>query len=293
MDTEEHFLVTTPRYKFNVTISTRDYRVYKQYTVFVGGKSKGCVVITLGSPPTNSRYASMVSNAAQIPSCSVDKLLERGEGTKYMMKLALRLIKDNVFAAYGYEFSCESERTFELTDRSSFPCGDYSISLAHVSVALYGQTWYEKHFGAKLKDDSMRERYNDAVGAMSKQEHKRPFIEFMGLYGYSVAKEHLKVFESLYTKADTYQAFFRALREDASLSSDYCTILQGFVSDFVNGEMGGVNLLNQTWTIQNVPSIDMTRVLVSKLDKPPAYTHHAAGGRVGRVKDAGVSIDTL
>ena len=233
MDNEEHFIVSTPKYKFNVSIITRDYRVYKQYMVFVGGERKGCVVITLGSQPSNARYSSMVSNAAQIPSvdyspsCSVDRLLERGEGTKYMMKLALRLIKDNSFASYGYDFSSKPERTFELTDFSSFPCGDYSLSLAPMSVALYGQTWYEKHFGAILKDDRMRDIYNDAVNALTDPTNKRPYLQFMGLYGYSVPKENLMLFETLYTKADTYQSFFKALRADDR--ADYCTIIQGFV----------------------------------------------------------------
>ena len=162
---ERHKRISTAEYNFNVTHKTTIDRYGKpfQHFIYLGGNKKGCVHIIVDEPHSDERLRQMFPpNVANLlrhshllhdPQCSLDKTLVRGDGTRYMLKAALSWVK----------LHFDYVEKYELMDASRFECDGISVSLPHYSVALYGETWYERHFKAQLRDQTDRVQYDEGV----------------------------------------------------------------------------------------------------------------------------------
>ena len=194
---ERHFTITTPRYEYHATIATTEYASNVHRTLRLSAKNAGSVVLSFDEHP-----AVRMVGVDFPPGFGTHGHF--GEDTKYMVALAMRLVQDNAFFGHGCDFGPEKRREFELTDDGCFSCDDESVSLAHTSVLLYSQTWYEHHFGAKLVNKQLKARYDDTLGLFRDPTRKKPFEAFIYTYGIWMDKTKLDIFEKLYELSPTY-----------------------------------------------------------------------------------------
>ena len=258
---EEHFGIKTPRYTFHSTLKTLKYNGNPfQYTILFGGVKEECVTINVDAQVNDDRFvAVMKPNVAKIPlisydpRCSLDVQLDKGEGTRYMIKTAINFVK--------HKFPYVD--TFELDDKSYFECADgMQVSLPHYSVAVYDKTWYERNFGAKLQDEYLCERYNDAKKMFSDESKKLPFQAIQTRY-FPTNNNFQKLLENVYEKSDTYNDFFMKLKNEHT--DKFCDMTKEWLEVFVN-DILGQNYLNNRWIIQSIPSnVRITEII--RLDK--------------------------
>jgi hypothetical protein len=280
---EEHYILKTSKYDFNLTISynIRDEELISQ-TLFIGGNKKGCVVINVPAIlDRNSRYYNMYkSNVAKIPhlfydkNCCINKELDSGYGTRYMIKTILKIVKER----YSHI------DTFEFDDASKIECildgTNREISLAHYSVALYGKTWYERNFNAELKDNDDKIKYKNAVQIFSDPTKKLSFMIAFADYYYGEDRIKFDKLESIYNKTNTYNEFFIKLKEE--YKEKFCEITVDWLDNFVN-KLLGRNYMNSTWIIKvnNMnTNVSINSMIIS--NEKPKYNIQSGGVSNGR-----------
>lgn len=83
--------------------------------------------------------------------CSIDQLLQHKEATRDMMQSILKICLN----------SFPSIKRVFFDDISAIKVGNFKLYLSYFYLVNYGQTWYEKNFGAKIKNKSMREKLKE------------------------------------------------------------------------------------------------------------------------------------
>ena len=113
------------------------------YEILVGGKEMhGCIIITIQKVewfnPNSLTEATI--NVKYHEDCNITHDLLRGVGTITLMRTAIS------FAFMHFKID-----KFKLKDMSRFTCfGIYEISLPALYILKYGQSWYQKHLGARI-----------------------------------------------------------------------------------------------------------------------------------------------
>jgi hypothetical protein len=269
-----NFIVKTPKYDFNLTISynIRDEELISQ-TLFIGCNENSCVII-INIPSIldrNSRYYNMYRpNVAKIPYLFYDS----GYGIRYMIKTIFKIVKDRYIHIDTFEFDDESKIKCILNGSNN------EISLAHYSVALYGKTWYERNFNAELKDNDDKIKYKNAVKIFSDPTKKLPFPFAFADYYYGEDRIKFDKFENIYNKTNTYNEFFIKLKEE--YNEKFREITVDWLDNFVN-KLLGWNYLNSTWVIKinNVnTNVSINRIIVS--NEKPKYNIQHGGVSNGR-----------
>jgi hypothetical protein len=107
-------------------------------SISVGGKIKGCVFIS----PVNNRVAVLERVSYDIR-CNINGDMSRSYGTVAMIKAALE------FAFFIHP----NLKEIHLQDHSHVECGETALMLGPLYITLYGKTWYEQKFGARLLNE--------------------------------------------------------------------------------------------------------------------------------------------
>jgi hypothetical protein len=82
--------------------------------------------------------------------CTIDGRMEKGVGTRNMIKFALDLIKN------------AGAKSIQLDDDSTVKCNGKNIKLGPMYFLKYGVTWYEKYFGFQpLQNKEIYKRAKD------------------------------------------------------------------------------------------------------------------------------------
>jgi len=263
-DSEKHYHVKVGNYKFNISVYVKDQRgIYQQYTVYVGGTKKGCVEITGSTEPIDEMYKRIIdhtkayiSHVTYAKTCSLEKELEKGLGTRIMLKLALSFVKKHFNVA-----------EFCLQDASNFACNNRWISLAHYSIALYGKTWYERYFNARLPQDKIYKKYRQDISYFSSPDKKTSIEAFIQVYAKD--QENDQLFIKLFNESKTYNEFFQSLHKQ---HVNFCEVTYKWLSDFVKHQ---VNVPDH-WVITDIPEIDGWSEQV--LTEAPKYNIERVGG---------------
>ena len=83
--------------------------------------------------------------------CAKNKSLERGDGTREMLKSVLKICVDKF----------PNVKKIYFRDVSAFPCANKYTYLSYYSLLIYGQTWYERYFQAKPINKMDRQSLNE------------------------------------------------------------------------------------------------------------------------------------
>lgn len=138
------YKVKTLNYEFILRITTADNLVQVQYGDPTNQEGP-CMEL---SYDTNMPTKIELENMMYVSRCSVDEHLQKGSGTVEMMRSMIAICK----------LLMPSAKRMYFKDASEFPCNDQRMFLAHYSLLLHGQTWYERHFQAVMKNKAYRER---------------------------------------------------------------------------------------------------------------------------------------
>jgi len=141
---EGSFKVTTTKYSFIMDVIYFD----NIYTIKYGdvlNREGPCMELTYNKTKPNIIKLDSLQYDAR---CSVDQLLQRKEGTRDMIQSILKVCLN----------SFPSIKRVLFNDVSAIVCKDRNLYLSYFYLVNNGQTWYEKYFGAKMVDKTMREK---------------------------------------------------------------------------------------------------------------------------------------
>ena len=145
------------------------------------------------------KSVAIITHIGYNPKCSTTENLPGGAGTRHMIRTAMTLV------LIHYDWI----KRFRIVDNSEVFCKEaLFVSLAHMSLATNGKTYYEKYLHATLENDDARRAYEVGVTRLTDASQKLPFAQFVSLFRVAPAIE-AKLFGS-YEETGTYSEFFNA-----------------------------------------------------------------------------------
>jgi hypothetical protein len=154
--------------------------------------------------------------------CSIQKTLEKGIGTQNMLKVALSLVSE-LYPEIKY---------FTFRDYSEKECDNgANIHLGYFSLITSGKTWYEKNFGATIKDEIFKELYKKDL---DKLNYKNIDIEISDILINNKVKLPLReIIIKEFEDSKNYKDFFKRLNTKFGRNM-FCEYLQPWIRDFMS-----------------------------------------------------------
>jgi hypothetical protein len=229
-------ILETDKYNYKIKINTSQITknginiIYSRYFnigsyVSETGEKNTCVDIYVMYPEFKKEIPSINYKLAKLTTthynekCSVDKKLERGEGTQHMINTAM----------YFVSRICPFIEGFDINDVSTRQCdNNTTIILSYFSITNYGKTWYEKNFKAFIADDIKRKKYESIVSDLL--ESKIPDWEvFNALFLRNVNKNIKDILKKIYESSTTYRSLFKGIHSEGI--SKACIYLQSWIEN--------------------------------------------------------------
>lgn len=135
------YLVTTDNYIFELNITKYNTEYHIEYGD-PNNRRGPCILLTYSK---DSKIIKL-NHIDYYKNCAKDKDLLRGTGTQEMLQTALKVV---------IKMFPDITRVI-LNDVSNFECNGDDILLSIYYILLYGETWYESKFKAKLTDINKR-----------------------------------------------------------------------------------------------------------------------------------------
>lgn len=136
---EGFYSIETTRYKFELNL----YKYDNIYAFEFGDPANiegACVGLTYD---TNKPTILKLDHLSYYKRCSKDKDLLKGTGTQEMLQTILKLCIEHF----------PNIKKVVFNDVSFFECNNQQILLSVYYLLLYGETWYESKFGAKIAEN--------------------------------------------------------------------------------------------------------------------------------------------
>ncbi len=256
--------------------------VYSYNLYFGGTKKKGCVEITIynhNNQLNNPKYANIV-NIHSEEGCNISSNLSKGikangvaedTGTLHMINTALNVCIKMFPWVMFFTFSDTSTKECITQKPSS------SVSLSAFMIALYGKTWYEKNFKAKLLKQSEEieyrqklEQFNDSV-LKNKISWELFYNRFIINFGRNSKIINIDIIYNVYMNTKTFRDFFDKLQFEITDKQELCLTLQPWIESFVlfllgDGNLDTIAALNVTLSKQWF--IDISGISEIQFDKP-------------------------
>ena len=227
---KQAYKIKVGRYEYYCRISCEKiYDKIDNYNIDFGGRKKGCVTIRI--PKYNPFFANQpdfrmafIRQIHHDEKCALNKSLSSGTGTKHMIKTVLSIVRN---------IRTININRFILSDGSRKTCTDGSnISLSYMSIALYGKTYYEKHYFAQI-DELAKDIYEQGIAKLFSVEEKSKvsFDLFRKLSCHKIDTKYLEKLEELYEKSSTFNVFFNKIK--TTYPSTFCKVLGTWFQDFL------------------------------------------------------------
>lgn len=181
-------------------------------------------VVQFSGTVENIVTEAILNNLVYDEGCSLGALLERGEKFQNLLKGFMGFIKQR---------HPQIENVI-LSDCSTIECvmganknQKKKTSLKHFSIAFNGQTYYEKHFGARLITN--HDKYVAGVAKLSVATEKMPYEYFKNTFlKVDYLAKDAKIKEH-YESSQTYREFFDKFADTA----ERCYLLAPFIEQFI------------------------------------------------------------
>ena len=221
IDGRNKIIVKSGEYTFQIidnTLFSRDKTEIYSRNFKIGGNYPDCVNVSI-IYKNNKPYDAIMPILLSDTECSFDKPLEKGGGSIIMIKTLLQYVYSQIPTLTHIRFDdksnieCATEE--ELKKGSRFrKKGTYvkPMPLYYFSILFNGQTWYEKHFDAKQKDEGRHQEYRKRVDEfLHSQEYKKniSFGRFVSLF--DKREEEMPELYNYYNDANTFHAFFQSI----------------------------------------------------------------------------------
>lgn len=223
---EEHkdiITFSTATYSFDAQIKEEPFH----YAVKIGGKEfMGCIELFVNKPEHPYYKSPKLAQVYSEPECWY-QLGKKGEIVDLLrgtFELCQILFGVNVFC-----LNDNSNIECGITTRTSAPPRklEKPFSLAHLSIAKKGKTWYEEHFNAFIQDADRRREYEQAVQQLDNPKQTDDFDSFAAIN--YLSREQYDGLKSLYESAATWRAFFANIPKDKT-----CSLLFNWLPDYMD-----------------------------------------------------------
>ena len=253
MDGSKKIMVTSGSYKFqiidNILFSRDKTEIYSR-NFKIGGSYPDCVNISIiyeNNKPVEASIPFLLSD----PECSFTRPLEKGNGAIIMIKTLLDYVYNELPTLTHIKFddksSIECATEEEIKKGSRFrKKGTYvkPIPLYYFSILFNGQTWYEKYFNAKQKDEVRQEQYRKRVAEfLFSPEFKTNmnFDRFVSLF--DKREEDMTELYQYYNNTNNFNDFFQSIPK-----KDRCRLVGPWIEQFMKFILKDV-FYNENWII--------------------------------------------
>ena len=254
MDGSKKIMVTSGPYKFQIidnTMFSRDKTEIYSRSFKIGGSYPDCVNISIiyeNNKPVDATMPILLSDTE----CSFDRPLEKGSGAIIMIKTLLNYVYTQLPTLTHIKFDdksnieCANEE--ELKKGSRFrKKGTYvkPMPLYYFSILFNGETWYEKHFNAKQKDEVRHQQYRKKVTEfLHSPEFKTNinFDRFVSLF--DKREEEMTELYQYYNNANNFNDFFQSIPKPHR-----CRLVGPWIEQFMKFILKDV-FYNENWIIQ-------------------------------------------
>ena len=213
------------------------------YTIRIGGnKFKECVNITILGLNNNK---ATIPHIKIEPECGYNKLLPTGFGTK-LVEISLNIIKMFFHNLQIFTFDdasqieCETLKNTELPRKLKKP-----LNLPSLYIALYGKTWYEQKFKAKILDDNKYKEYKEKVKVLYTIVNLQ-FYDFLKLADLHETSPQAIKLRSYYEKAYNNMSWIDMFQSIPK--KEHCEIFWNWLSGFIERFIG-FNVQEYKWYI--------------------------------------------
>lgn len=198
-------------------------------TIAIGGLTfKNCINVSIRKDPiTHNPFAlSIIPYIQSEPECGFSNMLDKGDTVDFI-KASLQFVNKLYPTVTSFKFD----------DGSNVECGIYKtnkpprkmekpFSLAHLYIANYGKTWYEKQFNAKMLNEKMFNQYRNTMTVMDEKitTSYNNFKEWN-----FISDKQDKYLKQYYSLDKTWKEFFNAIP-----IKDRCVALFNWLPTFIN-----------------------------------------------------------
>lgn len=209
-----------------------------------------CLTIEIES--SFSEYSAMIDYLGFHEGCSLFDPMERGTGTRDMIKSTLSLCKK----LFGIS-------KFNLHDASKFDCPSTGgeVGLAVHNLLVYGKSWYERKFDAAPSSphDSLRwERSKKLLSSVVEENNARRIKTVIeSVFQGDEREQFLEIVNDSLIERNTWNQMF----ENINLSYEGCVFFTGKVADTIN-EIFGIPMVD-SWYIP-ITDDDVSEYLVAR-----------------------------
>jgi hypothetical protein len=254
----------TPHYSFQMEIMQNKKTVYNSYYFIVGDKQRPCLEgsINLETTSNNERYK-QYENIASLD--KIDALTEcslEDTSTEYQNKYSFgRELLDTILFFINSQFP--QVKNIKLTDMSFIPCNRNTndiLDLLSYSIALYGQTWYEKNANAYIKPNEKYELYRNQVkNYMDKKTKTDMNFEYFyniilnkNMYAKELVNENYEIYENMFKESQSFPDFFSKINKLIK-KEEKCRFFKSWLYDFIASHV----MVERTWYIDLYPKIEV------------------------------------
>jgi hypothetical protein len=268
-------VLETDKYNYKITINTSQSTkngeniIYSRYfnigAYMTETEEKTCVDIYVmypdlkkELPSTNYKIAKLITTHYN-EKCSIDKKLERGEGTRHMINTAM----------YFVSKMCPFVEGFDINDASTRQCdNNTTIALSYFSITQYQKTWYEKNFKAFIPDEQKRLKYETTIEDLLSKDLS-DWDTFNAIFLRNINKDVKEVLKEIYKESKTYRSFFKNIHNQGI--SKACIYLQPWIEKLMmTTDLRNYVMFTQ-WvipieSIKRVPLINYKKDFVGRLE---------------------------
>ena len=197
-------IFSTNTYTFRAVIKDQPYH----YSIKIGGKEfVGCVELFIAK---QNKQLPKLAQVYSEPECWY-QLGSKGK-TVDMIKGSLQLCQ-MLFGVIYYQFEDNSNVECGTTNHAKAPPRklEKPFSLAHLSIAEKGKTWYETHFNAFLQDPVLRSTYRKSLTLLTDAGVKTTHdFESFAAINY-LRKDQYDYIKPIYESTATWRDFFNKI----------------------------------------------------------------------------------
>ena len=253
MDGSKKIIITSGPYEFQIidnTLFSRDKTEIYSRNFKIGGTYPDCVNVSIiyeNNKPVDASMPSLLSD----PECSFNRPLEKGSGAIIMIKILLQYVYTQMPTLTHIKFddksSIECATDEEIKKGSKFKKRGTHVKpmpLYYFSILFNGQTWYEKHFNAKQKDEVIHQQYRTRVNEFlyspefKKNMHFDRFVSF-----FDKREEEMTELYQYYNNATNFSEFFQSIPKE-----HHCRLIGPWVEQFMKFILKDV-FFNENWII--------------------------------------------
>jgi hypothetical protein len=238
MDEIKEYYITLIDQTFKAVVKNNydRYNKISNTSIKIGGQYEACVNIVVFYDEIENPTFARIPWIESHPECGLMKSLEDGSSPK-MIKAALQFTNDIFPTVTEFKFNDMSHIDCKKKDHVGNSGERMQMSLKAYYISIYNQTWYEKHFGAKLINTTFHNKYREALKKLYSPKIKSLYTWYSlkSTIGLQINKSEDDILEPLFLEADTFNTFFNLIPKETR-----CVLINGWIETLLQELLGNI-----------------------------------------------------